>query len=292
MARKPLPLDANPLLGGPTLQERGRSGVPYRELNVSDIDVDPDQPRREFDDEALHQLAESIRIHGLLNPILVRKTDVGTYRIVAGERRFRAIQLCGLNVVPAVVDQGEDSLDKILAKQLVENLQREDLTPLEKASSIGQLADKFDLSVRQIATDLGLSKSAVQRSLEVRNLPDDVKESLRLGLSESKALMIGKVSSAQERERLLKVADGLSRQELEQLISEGSQKTKKVSHGGTEAPVRLTAEDRRICDEVAKSLGVKATMSRSKSKPERGKFLVEFYSSEDLKELHRRLVSS
>ena len=110
MARKNVQFELNPLLSGPTLQARTVSGSPYRELNIADIDVDPEQPRRVFDDEALAELAASIKEHGLLCPILVRLTAGGSYRVVAGERRFRASKLLGKETIPAIVESDEDKI--------------------------------------------------------------------------------------------------------------------------------------------------------------------------------------
>ena len=215
MARKTLKFEMNPLLGGPTLEARTRSGSPYRLLPLAEIDVDPDQPRRNFDTEALAGLAASIKEHGVICPILVKVTAGGTYRVVAGERRLRASRLIGLETIPAIIDSEDADENNTLAKQLVENLQREDLSAIERALAVGQLRDRYGWSVREIAKKLGASKSLVQRSLDVLGLPEDLREALQLGASESKVLMLQQIEDRETRKALLERIEELSRNELE-----------------------------------------------------------------------------
>ena len=291
MARKPLKFEMNPLLTGPTLEARNRSGSPYRELNIADVDVDPDQPRRSFSTETIAELAASIKQHGLINPILVRLTEGGTYRVVAGERRLRACRLLGKETVPAIIENEEDAPD-ILAKQLVENLQREDLAPLERAEAIGKMRDTAKLSVRELASQLGVSKSFVQRSLDILDLPEDLRSALAAGSSESKILMLSQVKDVEARQGLLAKLDDLTRVELEREISRlsGFKPTERVSHRGTDARGGKSLEDRRIQEELQKFLGMRVQISRRPEKPEQGKVSIEFYSEDDLRELYTRIA--
>jgi ParB family chromosome partitioning protein len=292
VARKKLNLSINPLFRGPSLLERNQSGSPYREVAIGDIDVDPDQPRRSFNEEALKELAASISEFGIINPILVKLTDGGTYRIVAGERRFRASKIAGLETVPVVIDSEEnESGNALLGKQLVENLQREDLSSMERAIAIGQLRDSYSLSVRDIGTKLGISKSLVQRSLDILKLPADLQKALEDGFSESKVLLLSQISSAKQREKLLKKIGQISRMELEGEIGDltgNAKKSKKVSHRGTAG--KLSVEDKRIAEEIQQQLGIKVNLSRNPTKAEQGKISLEFYSTEDLHEIYRRLT--
>jgi ParB family chromosome partitioning protein len=293
MTKKSVKFEMNPLLSGPSLSERVFSGSPFRLIPVSDIDVDPDQPRRVFAEQALNDLADSIREYGVLSPILVRPQEGGTFRLVSGERRFRASKLAGLEAIPAIMDVGPESDARTLLKQMVENLQREDLGSLEKALAIGQLRDQFELSVREIAKRLGISKSMVQRSLEVLQLPEDLQAALIAGASESKVLMLANVSDRSLRALLVAQLEDLSRKDIEKIIAEGKGSTDKVSHGGT--AVRKSKEpssdDRRLVEQLQRSLGTKVNISRSDSSPEKGRLILDFYSASDLEEIYNRLSS-
>lgn len=294
MSRKTLSLENNPLFGGPSLAERGRSGSPFRFLPIADIDVDPDQPRRVFEEEALGQLAASIKEYGVLCPILVRITAGGTFRLVSGERRLRASKLAGLQEIPAVVDREEEQESDVLAKQLVENIQREDLNPLERALGVGHLREKYALSIREIAQKLGVSKALVQRSLEILALPDDLQAALIAGASESKVLLLAQIEDRQQRKELLEQLDQLTRVQLEQSIQAIKGGGEAVYRGGTvnrQNQVKTAPEDERIARELEQALRTKVKIERRRGDAEKGKLVVEFYSNQDLAEIYSRLVS-
>lgn len=287
MAKKPLQFQINPLLSGPTLEARNKSGSPYRELDLAEIDVDPDQPRNEFDPGKLAELAASIKEHGLISPILVRVLPGGSYRVVAGERRYRASKLLGLQKIPVIIDQDEER-GEILSKQLVENLQRADLTPLERSEAIYKLKEQNGLSVRELAERLGISKSAVQRSLEIRDLPADLIQALKAGVPESKVLLIAQVEDPKARALLLERVDALSREALDLEVRGGSQSS---SHSGTRKAVKLSPNDSRLVAMLQRTLGVRVQVVRSAKKPEQGKLTLEFYSEPDLVSLVERLLA-
>jgi len=298
MSKRPVKFDLNPLFGGPSLADRQKSGSPYREIAISEIDVDPYQPRRIFSEESLSELASSIKEHGILSPLLVRLLEGGTYRLVAGERRLRASKLAGLERVPVMVDTAPDDRDTVLAKQLVENLQREDLSSMERALAIGQLRDSYNLSIRDIAAKLGISKGAVQRSLEVLGLAEDLQAALINGAAESKVLLLAKVEDKRLRAKLLSQLSELTREQLEAEIEMAMGGNSKVSHRGTakggemkSTKGKLTIEDRRIVEEIQHALGTKVHLLRSKKNRDSGKLILEFYNPEDLQELHKRLAN-
>lgn len=299
MSRKTVKFGINPLLRGPSLEERVKSGSPYRLLPLSEVDVDPDQPRRMFDPESLAELSASILEHGVLCPILVSVGAGGTYRIVSGERRYRAAKMAGLETIPAIVDSDNGDEKSRLSKQLVENLQREDLSAMERAIAIGQLRDQFALSLRDIAKSLGVSKSLVQRSLEVLSLPDDLQAALISGASESKVLLLAEISDKRLRSELLSRLGDYTREELveelRRIRGEGGA-CAQVSHRGTKRKGKaktpaLSIEDRRLVDELQKALRTKVHLSREPKKENSGKLTLEFYSSEDLAEIYRRLLA-
>ena len=145
----------------------------YRELKLEDIIRDEDQPRREFSEEAINALAASIKEHGVLQPIVVTKED-GKYKIVAGERRWRAAKVAGLDKIPAVI-RTLDSQNR-LELSIIENAQREDLNAIELATAYAKLKSQFNLSAGEIATKVGKSEQAIQNTLRLLNLPEDVKK--------------------------------------------------------------------------------------------------------------------
>ncbi len=284
MVRKKLVLANNPLFGGPDLSDRERSGSPYREIKIEAIDRDPNQPRVNFDEDKLGELSASIKTYGVLSPILVTPSkSPGRYKLISGERRLRASVMGGIATIPAIIDREADSNgDRTLAVQLVENLQRDDLTPLERAHAIGALKETYSLSIRDIAEKLGVSKAMVQRSLEILDLPDDLLNALREGASESKVLLLAKIEDAEVRSSYLKDIDSLTRNDLKKSLDEDRE--------GDTQTVKLSPEDIRITDEIQRSLGMKVKMSRPTPSSDQGKLVIEFYSSDDLQEVFRRLV--
>lgn len=288
MSKRSFSFANNPLMAGPALEERSRGGIPYREIPISAIEADPHQPRRSFDEEKLQELAESIKLYGVLSPILVRAGALpGRYTIISGERRYRASQLAGLAAIPAIVSQGEGEDSRTLAIQLVENLQRDDLAPLERAQAIGALRDGHNLSIRDIAEKLSISKSAVQRSLEILSLPDDLLNALREGASESKVLLVAKIEDPAVRATYLKDIDVLTRAQIGQSVEA---KRPAPSHDSSEVKV-MTAEDQRIAEEIQRALGMKVRMVRSGPNAEGGRLSIDFYGEGDLQILFRKLVS-
>ncbi|HIZ30654.1 MAG TPA: ParB/RepB/Spo0J family partition protein [Candidatus Fournierella merdipullorum] len=154
-------------------------GGPVSTLPLREIEPDKDQPRKDFDEQALSELADSIARHGLLQPIAVRAAAGGAYKIIAGERRWRAARLAGLSEVPVVIKDVTDAEAMELA--LIENLQREDLDPVEEAMGYRQLMERCELTQEQTAQKIGKSRSAIANSLRLLNLPEDVLTFLKEG---------------------------------------------------------------------------------------------------------------
>lgn len=290
MSKRKLLFANNPLLSGPALQDREKGGIPYREIPLTSIERDPNQPRVTFDETRLQELSDSIKTYGVMSPIIVHPSkNPGKFKLVAGERRFRASQMAGLLTIPALVDkEGQENAERTLAIQLVENLQRADLIPLERAQAIGVLRDNFNLSVRDIADKLGLSKSMVQRSLELLELPDDLINALREGASESKILLLAKIEDPEIRASFLKDLDSLTRNQLKKDIDTRS-----------EAPIHedkirtiISPEDQRVSDELQRSIGMKVKLFRNSTGSAGGRLTIEFYSDDDLQILFRKLVAN
>ena len=283
MAKK-IVLSNNPLFSGPTLADRTESAIPYKNVPLAAIERDPNQPRVNFDESKLEELANSIKTYGVLSPILVRPGKFpGKYILVAGERRFRACTKLDLPQVPVIVDATDDQTgERTLAIQLVENLQRADLAPLEKAYAISALKEAHKLSIRDVAARLGISKSSVQRSLELLDLPDDLINALRQGASESKVLMLAKVPEQKNRAKFLRGLDGLSREELAEKLKSKIRSVKAS---------KLSPEDQRVMDEIRKAVGMKIGLKRNQKNGESGKLSINFNSEKDLQVIFRKLVS-
>lgn len=248
-------------------------------LNLSDIEPNKHQPRQYFDDEALNELSESIKEHGVLQPLIVRPMPDGSYQLVAGERRWRASRLAGLTQVPVIVRALTDSEVSVIA--LIENLQREDLNPIEEAEGICRLIEEHGFTQEQAAQKLGKSRSALTNTLRLMNLPEKVRglvsdDFLSAGHArallalENKALIeeiaedvITKKLSVRETEKLVK-----------QLNSYKEQPPKKVKKRDTFfSEVELSLSD---------ILGRKVTVKES---GKGGKLEFEFFDKEDLKKL-------
>ncbi|NMC62817.1 MAG: ParB/RepB/Spo0J family partition protein, partial [SAR324 cluster bacterium] len=188
-----------------------------------------------------------------------------------------------------IVDQRKEvSGETTLSIQLVENLQRTDLSPLERSQAIGVLSENYKLSVREIAAKLGISKSNVQRSLEILSLPDDLLNALKEGASESKILLLAKIEDPEVRAAYLKDLDVLTRSQLRDEMVKG----KNAKIAGSVGKGALSAEDQRISDEIQRALGLKVRLIRNSPGSEGGKLSIDFYSSSDLQELFRKLVSA
>lgn len=256
-------------------------------IPVDKIRPNRHQPRRAFAEESLNELAESIKSHGLAQPLLVSASAVpGEYELIAGERRLRAAKRAGLTEVPCVIRAVTDRQRHELA--LVENIQREDLNPLEEAESMAQLMEAFHITQEDMARALGRSRPAVANKLRLLGLPELVKNSLREGLlSEGHARVILSVPdpAAQAEWGRRVVREGLTVRELERFV----QGTQTAAEEPATPVVRKDPDVRRIEEELQQLLGRRVVLqSRGKDK---GWVRLEFYSLDDLDALLKELKS-
>lgn len=257
----------------PDAEEALSSGV--QEISLGDIDPNPDQPRRSFSDESIAQLAQSIREQGVLQPILVTPQNGGRYRIVAGERRWRASRAAGLDKVPVIVRD----LDVIQQMEiaLIENLQREDLDPIEEAFGYQQLIENCGYTQEQAADRLGKSRTGVTNSLRLLKLEPAVRELVHTGtLSTGHAKVLLSLSGEEQCSAAQTVVkDGLTVRHTEQLI-------KKLKKPATAKPVKLSPA---LPGEVELALReVLGTEVRVTYKDGSGTLSIGFYSDEQLKD--------
>lgn len=215
--RKPVGYVNKDIAGQPTAQPSAGSDV-FR-VPVDLVEPNPFQPRLSFDKEALEELADSIRTLGLIQPITVRRISDSRYQIISGERRFRACRMAGMTQIPAYVrDAGDQGM---LEMALVENIQRENLDPIETALSYQRLMDECNLTQEQMADRVGKKRATIANSLRLLSLPAKVQHDLKLGLLSSghaKAILGIDVPSAQEQLCDLAVRDGLSVRQIEEMV--------------------------------------------------------------------------
>ncbi len=253
------------------------------EIPVSRIQPNPRQPRQRFDADQLEALAASIREHGILQPVLVTETLDG-YQLVAGERRFRAAQLAGLERIPAVIRQLADRDQLEVA--LVENLQRADLGPMEEAAAYRALIGEFELTHEEIARRVGRAKSTITNTLRLLDLDPQVQAALVEGrISEGHARAIGGLpTESQARVATTVIDQALSVRQAEELVRR--LREPRVPAVVAAAP-RLDPDLERVEDDLRRRLGTKVTLARSRKG---GRIIIEFYSDEELGQLYDRLI--
>lgn len=250
-----------------------------REIPVTLIDLNPDQPRRTFDPQALQELADSIREMGLLQPIVVRPMG-GRYQIVAGERRYRAARLAGLTALPCI--EKAFTNEEVRLAALIENLQRQDLNPMEQAVAIRSLMDTASLTQEEAARRLGKSRSALANTLRLLTLPDSVQQLVRDGaLSEGHARVLAGIKGEVEQLRLAQVAiaQGLSVRALELLSTQRSK-------GRAAPPPRLAPELQDLADRLHRATGVRTQITGDLQK---GKITLNYKTPEELQSLYDAL---
>jgi ParB family chromosome partitioning protein len=251
-------------------------------LPIQQIVPNPDQPRKHFDVEALAGLAQSIKNDGIMQPVIVRPGIDGTFQIVAGERRWRASQLAELEKVPAIVRELTDQ--QTAEWSLVENLQREDLNPIERAKAFDNLIKHFQLSHAQVAERVGIQRSTITNYLRLLDLPVDVQQMVLDGkLSNGQAKTIAGLSDPNQQLDLAKkaVAQNLSVRALEKLVAQMNEKTEK---GDTEVydPNQITALGKRahildLQQQISQQLGTKVLIKPGRKKGS-GSIALDFYS--------------
>ncbi|MFA6009844.1 MAG: ParB/RepB/Spo0J family partition protein [Desulfobacteraceae bacterium] len=246
---------------------------------MCDIDlIEPNryQPRRIFSDAELSDLSQSILEQGVIQPLIVRKADSG-YELVAGERRLRASKMAGLESIPVVV---RDLTDKeMLEMAIVENIQREDFTPMEEADAYQRLIDEFDLTQDQVASKVGKSRPAVANFLRLRQLPLHIKDSINkqeISMGHARALLGAENPSQQDKAWKIVIAKSLSVRETEGLIrrmKKALEEKKPAEHGTSEVYFS------QLSEKLSRDFGTKVQINR---KGRKGKVEIEFYSDSDL----------
>ncbi|MCK8454863.1 ParB/RepB/Spo0J family partition protein [Bacillus safensis] len=249
------------------------------EIKLKDLRPNPYQPRKTFDDDALSDLKESIQQHGVLQPIIVRKSIKG-YDIVAGERRFRAAQQAGLTTIPAIVREFSETLMREIA--LLENLQREDLSPLEEAEAYASLLDHLSVTQEELAKRLGKSRPHIANHLRLLTLPDDIQKLIANGmLSMGHGRTLLSLKNKKKLAPLVKkiVDEGLNVRQVEKLVQQLNENVPRETKK-KEAPKDRVLKERESF--LQNYFGTSVTIKKQKKK---GKIEIEFLSNEDLERI-------
>ena len=267
----------NALLGDPELPIQNEGSVA---LPISQVEPGLNQPRKRFDQESLDDLAESIRVHGIIQPLTVRRLSSGYYQIIAGERRWRAAKAAGLQEVPAVIIEADDR--KVMELGLIENLQREDLNPAEEARGYQTLMEEYGLTQEQVAQQMGKSRPAITNTLRLLALPQEVMALVEEGtLSAGHArAILGAPTPALQREAAKRVVEGqLSVRQTEALIKTlQAEKKIKPKESGPDLSLYL--------GELEKDLGGRLGRKvRIAHRGKKGRIELEYYNEQDLEAL-------
>ncbi len=248
----------------------GKSGA-GENIRISDIEPRRDQPRKTFEREALELLADSIATYGVLQPIIVRENlgMEGTYEIIAGERRWRAAKMAGLSEIPAVIFDGDEL--KAAQVALIENIQREDLNPVEEAMGYGTLIDQFGLTQDQVAKQVGKSRSAVTNMLRLLELPEEILEMLRVGelsAGHARALLALSTEEAMIEAAGRILAKGLSVRDTESLVKRMNAAAEEADGDTEEETVnpQVKVHMKELERRAMSTLGRKVRISRSSRK--------------------------
>lgn len=275
------PRDGVPAVSGQTANTNAR-------IPLEQIAVNPKQPRRDFEEQALAELAASIRLHDVIQPITVTRTGPNSYQLISGERRLRASRMAGLTDIPAYIRTADSQ--GILEMALLENLQREDLNAIEIALSYRQLMDECGLTQEQVSDRMKKERSTVANYLRLLKLPPDVQKAVRdaqITMGHARAI-IGLEHVEQQLYVFREIIQrGLSVRQVEQMVKEMSAEAAANAPARTATPAKLPAAYKRIEDNMASHLSTRVKLERKKNG--KGKIQIEFYNDEDLERIMSKM---
>ena len=252
------------------------------EIELSNISANPKQPRTNFDEDQLTELALSIKEVGLLQPPVVRSIGNGKYQLIMGERRFRAAKLAGLKSIPVIIRQTSD--DQLLREAIVENIHRSQLNPLEEAAAYQQLLNDFNYTHDELAVKLSKSRPVITNTMRLLNLPASAQRRVAAGvISAGHARALLSLTDEKEIENLANriVAEGLTVRAVEEIVASGGAK---VKGGSVRSGKILAPKLKQISDDLADHLDTRVNVERGKKK---GKIVIEFATIEDLERISK-----
>ncbi len=254
-------------------------------LRITQIEPDKEQHRKSFDDESLSELAQSISLHGLIQPIIVRPLDNGNYRIIAGERRWRASKMAGLEEVPVIVREIADMEAYEIA--LIENLQREDLNPVDEAGGYDRLMCDYNITQEEVAKKVGKSRSVIANALRLLNLPPDVLVLLKekkLTSGHARALLGLKDSAQIPQAAQIIIEKGLSVRATENLVKQLNTPKPEKSKGDLSKEAYIKEAERKLSSELGRRVNIKYTPNKQS-----GTLVLEYFDNDDLEEILSQL---
>lgn len=263
----------------------GMAGAYLEEVPVRAIRPNPRQPRQIFDGDALAELAASISAVGLLQPVVVRRVGPGSFELIMGERRWRASEQAGIDMIPAIVRETSD--DDLLRNALMENLHREQLNPLEEAAAYQQLLDDFGVTHEELARRVGRSRPHISNTIRLLNLPPAVQKRVAAGVlsaGHARALLSVDDPTVQEQLALRIVAEGLSVRAVEEIVALGARPARGPRTPATKAPVAPGLKD--LADRLSDVFDTRVKVELGQRK---GKIVVEFASLDDLERIVRSM---
>lgn len=270
---------AQALENTPTSVEVNNLGEP-KEIEIGLIDRNPNQPRKNFDEQALDELAQSIKTYGIVQPLIVKEEN-GRYVIIAGERRWRAARIAGLKTVPCVVR--EYSKQQVSEIAIIENLQREDLNPIESARAIQNLINEYNLTQDEVADKIGKSRPAVANNLRLLTLPDSIislVEANKISAGHARALL-GLATPAMQKETALKIIEqGLSVRDVENLVKKQNTPAVLIA----KPPVKIINLELKNFETQLKRIF--STKVEIKGDDTKGKIVIDYYNKDDLNRIY------
>ncbi len=288
MVRQTLGRGLSALLGDEKPSESGEQVQASNEIDIDLIEPNPEQPRTRFAEDNLEELARSIRANGIVQPIVVRQIG-SRFQIVAGERRWRAAQRAGLHRIPAVVREVAD--DKLLELALIENIQRQELNPIEEAQAYRKLIDSIGLTQEQVAEQVGKERSVITTSLRLLRLPDDLQAAIedgRLSAGHGRALLMADDPKVQRLIARAAIENGLSVRETEKAVKHaraGDSPRDKTKGTAAEIDANVKAAQTKLM----RALNTNVKIHPGK-KGSGGKIEIEYYSTDDLDRIYQLLL--
>lgn len=257
-------------------EENEARGITF--VNINDIKPNENQPRKEFDEEKIEELSNSIKEHGLIQPVILRKASKG-FEIVAGERRWRACRKAGLKEIPCIVKELTDEQNMLIA--IIENMQREDLNPIEEADGINMMITNFGLTQEEVSKSVGKSRPYITNALRLLKLPEQIKNFVSEGkLSTGHARAIAGIDGTEKQIQIAEFAvkEGISVREIEKLIKEQNAPKKRNPRKRAEK----NADVKKVEEDLKQIMGTKVSLNQTGKK---GKIEIEYYSREELERL-------
>ena len=269
------------LLGEDATNNNSSTDVKVMQIDINMLDANPNQPRRDFGEESMDELKASVSVHGVIQPLLVTKALNGRYMIIAGERRWRAARAAGLSSVPAIVKDYSDR--ELMEVSIIENLQREDLNPIEESEAMRSLVEIYGLTQEEVAERIGKSRSAVANSLRILNLPEHILEYLRSGqLSAGHARALLALENEKMRDYVADeiVKNSLSVRQAEALAYKNK---KEKQEKRLENDIHLASAENALRDALGTRVKLTGTASR-------GKITIEYFNKDDLDRIYERII--